>query len=64
MKISKTKLVSIEKMSKKQRKEYYNSQRGDWNGVNPVTGIVKSKKVYDRKKLRQSDRKDDFLMTA
>ena len=35
------KLVPLHKQSKKQRKEYNAKQRGSWNGISPVTRIVK-----------------------
>ena len=42
--------IPFEKLSKKKKKEYYASQRGTWNGVNPVTKVVPNKKLYNRKK--------------
>lgn len=48
------KIVPIKKMSKKVQKEYYSRKRGSWNGVVPTTKIVKSKKVYDRKKFKKN----------
>jgi hypothetical protein len=45
--------IPPEKRSKKQRKEYYGKARKDWNGVNPVTKKVESKKLYNRKKAGQ-----------
>ena len=47
------KFVPIEKRSKKERKAYYAKQRGSWNGVNPVTKIVPSKKIYNRKQAER-----------
>ena len=47
------KVVPIKKQSKKAQRQFHLKQRGDWNGVNPTTRVVKSKKVYDRKKLRR-----------
>ena len=35
------KLVPLHKQSKKQRKEYNAKQRGSWNGISPVTRMVK-----------------------
>lgn len=46
------KYVPIEKQSKKAQRAYHNAQRGDWNGVNPVSRVVASKKAYNRKKLK------------
>ena len=47
------KMTPINKMSKKAKKEYFAAQRGSWNGVVPVTKIVKSKKIYDRNKMKK-----------
>lgn len=44
------KLIPLEKRSKKEQKAWYARQRGDWNGVNPVTRVVPNKKHYNRKK--------------
>ena len=49
------KVVPIKKQSKKAQRQFNLKRRGDWNGVNPTTRVVKSKKVYDRKKLRKPD---------
>lgn len=46
------KMIPLNKQSKKAQKEYYSKQRGSWNGVKPVTRVIKSKKVYDRKKMK------------
>ena len=51
----KLKLVPLNKQSKKAKKKYHARNRNDWNGVNPRTRVVKSKKVYDRKKLQKPD---------
>lgn len=42
-------MVLYEKMSKKERRKANAAKRGDWNGVNPVTRVVESKKIYKRK---------------
>ena len=44
------KIIPIEKQSKKAQRNYYAQKRGNWYGIKPVTRIVESKKVYDRKK--------------
>ena len=46
------KVIPLKKQSKKAQKKYYAEQRGSWNGLSPVTRVVPSKKVYDRKKIR------------
>ena len=57
MKISETnkilKVIPLKKQSKKNQRIYYAAQRGSWNGVDPTTRIVKSKKVYDRNRIMQ-----------
>ena len=49
------KLVPLNKQSKKVQKKYHARNRNGWNGVNPTTRVVKSKKVYDRKKLQKPE---------
>ena len=44
------KFVPYDKMSKKQQSEYNHSKRTAWDCY-PVTKIVPSKKVYNRKKV-------------
>lgn len=45
------KFVSLEKMSKKAKREYYLAQRGGWQ-INPVTRKPPNPKAYNRKKTR------------
>lgn len=52
------KVVPIRKQSKKARKEHHRRQRGTWNGVNPVTRVVPSGKVYNRKRLKRQSSED------
>lgn len=47
------KVVPLKKQSKKAQRAYHARSRRDWNGVKPVTRVVKSKKVYNRKKLEK-----------
>ena len=49
----KPKVIPLKKQSKKNQRKYYAKQRGTWNGVNPTTKIVKSKKEYDRNRIKQ-----------
>ena len=49
------KFIPLEKQSKKQQKKYHARCRRDWNGLKPTTRVVKSEKVYDRKKLHKPD---------
>ena len=48
--------IPYEKLSKKERKKIDSIRRGNWNGVDPVTKVVKSKKLYTRKG-RRNDKK-------
>lgn len=52
----KIKLVS--EMTKKERKAYYASQRGSWNGLNPVTRVPANPKAYNRAKQATQTRRD------
>ena len=52
--VTKLKIIPLNKQSKKAQREFYAKKRGDWNGVKPVTRVVESKKVYDRKKNKSS----------
>lgn len=42
------KFVPLEKMSKKDRREFYSKRRRDWNGLNPVTRTADESKKYNR----------------
>jgi hypothetical protein len=48
------KLIPLNKQSKKEQKKYHARSRRDWNGLKPTTRVVKSKKVYDRKKMTKT----------
>ena len=57
----------IVKMSRKKKHEkaatFYELQkqiRGDWNGVNPVTRVFKSKKEYTRKEKHPKDYRKEY----
>ena len=43
-------MVPLKKQSKKKQREFWERQRGDWQGLCPVTRIVPNKKTYQRKK--------------
>lgn len=47
------KYVTLDKMSKKKKKEYYSSLRGTWGELNPVTRKPKNPKAYDRNKEKR-----------
>jgi hypothetical protein len=53
------KLVPLNKQSKKAQKKYHARNRRDWNGLKPTTRVVKSKKVYDRKKMQKPSIEQD-----
>lgn len=42
--------MEIKKMSKKAQKTYYNSKRGSWYNVNPITKVGKGSHDYKVKK--------------
>lgn len=45
--------VSIDKRSKKAKKEYYSKQRITWGELNPATKSFPNGKAYNRKKEKQ-----------
>ena len=48
------KFIDIEKMSKKAKKEHFKKYRNDWNGINPITKKINSKKIYNRKSVQSA----------
>lgn len=52
-------MVPLDKRSKKEQRAYHARQRGSWYGLSPVTRTVPNRKAYDRKRLKQRDRRDD-----
>ena len=50
------KFTSIAKRSKREQRKYYASKRGFWNGISPVTRVVQSRRIYDRKRIKREDR--------
>ena len=51
------KMIPLEKRSKKKQKEYHAKQRGSWYGLSPVTRIVPNRKIYDRNRMKQDERR-------
>ena len=47
------KYVSLDKRSKKAKREFYSERRRTWGDVNPVTRSVPSGKTYNRKKEKR-----------
>ena len=54
------KFVTLDKMSKKQKREFYSMRRGTWGDFSPVTKKVKNGKAYDRNKLKREDSRAMF----
>ena len=52
------KVIDLKKQSKKAPKAFYASQRGSWNGLNPITRVVPNGKAYSRAKAKAEARKD------
>lgn len=52
-----TQMVPLNKQSKKKQREYHVKQRGSWYGLKPVTRTVPSRKVYDRNRMKQVERR-------
>ena len=52
------KMIPLAKQSKAKQHKYHAEQRGSWNGVNPVSRIVPSRKEYDRNKIKRVIRRD------
>lgn len=53
------KLIPLNKQSKKEQKKYHARSRRDWNGLKPTTRVVKSKMVYNRKKMQKPNIEQD-----
>lgn len=54
----KQKMIPIAKQSKTNQRKFYAEKRNNWNGVSPVSRIVESRKEYDRKRMKQADRRN------
>ena len=52
-KVTEMKIVPLKKKSKKEQRKFHARSRRDWNGLKPTTRVVKSKKVYNRKKIQK-----------
>lgn len=50
-----SKYITLDKMNKKQKREYYSSLRGTWGEFSPVTRKVKNGKAYDRNKIKREN---------
>ena len=49
--------VPLKKQSKRVQKEYHDRKRGSWYGISPVTRVVPSGRIYDRKRMEREDRR-------
>ena len=47
-----SRMISYEKLSKKERRRIDQKKRGTWYGVNPVTRRPENSKAYNRKKAQ------------
>ncbi len=54
------KTIPLKKMSKAAQREFHAQQRGNWNGVVPVTRAVPDKTKYNRNQSKQALRKQSF----
>lgn len=52
------KVIPLEKLSKRKKRELAAKQRGSWGGVNPVTRKPPLSSSYQRGKERQMARKE------
>lgn len=52
------KFIPINKKSKKAQKAYYAKKRNTWGELNPMTRTMPNGKGYNRKKLKQEDRRN------
>lgn len=55
------KFIPINKKSKKAQKEYYAKKRNTWGELNPMMRTMANGKGYNRKKLKQEDRRNGRL---
>ena len=56
IRIDTMKVTPLKKQSKKEQRKSHARKRRDRNGLKPTTGVVKSKNVYDRKKLTKPEK--------
>lgn len=50
--------VPYEKLSKKERRRRDREQRGNWDGINPVTRVPEYSGAYNREKEKERMRRD------
>ena len=49
------KYVTLDKMNKKQKREFYSMRRNTCGELSPVTRKVKNGKAYDRNKIKREN---------
>ena len=50
-------MVPVKKQSKRAQRNFFSKKRSSWLGLSPVTRVVQSRKVYDRNRVKQADRR-------
>lgn len=50
-------IIPLSKQSKKAQRAFHASQRGSWNGLNPVTRVGRNARAYDRNRAKCEARK-------
>lgn len=55
-----TKMVPLEKMSKKAQKEYYAKQRSESFGMSMITKVDKDHSKYDRNAFKKEVRRNGY----
>lgn len=53
------KMISYQKLSKKERRKLDLAQRGTWGDINPVTRKAQNSKAYNRKKALRWERDEN-----
>ena len=55
-----TKVIAINKMSKKAQREYYAKQRNGWNGLSPVTRVPSRPGAYNRQQQKKKIKEEYY----
>ena len=50
--------IPLEKQSKRAQHAFHAQKRGSWNGLNPVTRSVESRRRYDRQQSKKDVRRE------
>lgn len=54
------KFTSYEKLAKKKQREIDAQKRATWGITNPITKKIESKKIYNRKRIRNDSAHEPF----